>query len=119
LVQSSVPYRSGMPAAAASIKRSLRGRSAAHKVLTRLNFSGSDGDVHEERADFSSCRELPANALRGTERIASYSTEGLVADGHEVTLFATGDSVTEAELVAPQGVALRLDRSNAGSQLKG
>ena len=36
----------------------------------------------------------------GTERIVSYLTEELVALGHEVTLFASGDSITEARLVA-------------------
>ncbi|WP_395640219.1 glycosyltransferase family 4 protein [Pseudolysinimonas sp.] len=41
------------------------------------------------------------------ERVAGLLTEGLVAAGHEVTLFATGDSITTAELdaVVPRGYA--------------
>jgi glycosyltransferase involved in cell wall biosynthesis len=47
----------------------------------------------------------------GTERVVSYLTEELVRQGHEVTLFASGDSVTSAELVAACPAALRLDES--------
>src|ERR1700686_360545 len=47
----------------------------------------------------------------GTERIASYLTEELVRLGHEVTLFASGDSITSAELVSCCTRALRLDPS--------
>jgi glycosyltransferase involved in cell wall biosynthesis len=42
--------------------------------------------------------------------VVSYLTEELVRQGHEVTLFASGDSVTRAELVAACPRALRLDR---------
>jgi glycosyltransferase involved in cell wall biosynthesis len=45
----------------------------------------------------------------GTERIVSWLTEELVRQGHEVTLFASGDSRTAAELVPCCPVALRLD----------
>jgi glycosyltransferase involved in cell wall biosynthesis len=45
----------------------------------------------------------------GTERIVSFLTEELVAQGHEVTLFASGDSVTSANLVPCAPKALRLD----------
>lgn len=51
---------------------------------------------------------VPPKFYGGTERIVSYLTEQLVADGHEVTLFATGDSVTKARLVSPWCCALRL-----------
>jgi glycosyltransferase involved in cell wall biosynthesis len=44
----------------------------------------------------------------GTERIVSYLTEELVRQGHEVTLFASGDSKTEAELIPCSPKALRL-----------
>ena len=47
--------------------------------------------------------------LWGTERAVSYLTEELVRQGHGVTLFASGDSVTHARLVAPCRRALRLD----------
>jgi glycosyltransferase involved in cell wall biosynthesis len=45
----------------------------------------------------------------GTERVVSYLTEELVELGHDVTLFASGDSITAAELVACSHQALRLD----------
>jgi glycosyltransferase involved in cell wall biosynthesis len=45
----------------------------------------------------------------GTERVVSYLTEHLVDLGHDVTLFASGDSVTSAELVPCSERALRLD----------
>lgn len=44
----------------------------------------------------------------GTERVVSYLTEQLVMMGHEVTLFASGDSITDAELVPCSPRALRL-----------
>ncbi len=52
---------------------------------------------------------VPPRLYGGTERIVSYLTEELVARGHEVTLFASGDSVTGAELVPCCEEALRLD----------
>src|SRR5437764_9929887 len=45
----------------------------------------------------------------GTERVVSYLTEELLRQGHQVTLFASRDSVTRAKLVAPWPHALRLD----------
>jgi glycosyltransferase involved in cell wall biosynthesis len=42
--------------------------------------------------------------------VVSYLTEELVHMGHDVTLFASGDSVTEAELIAVSPSALRLER---------
>lgn len=52
---------------------------------------------------------VPPVLYGGTERIVSYLTEGLVELGHEVTLFASGDSHTSAKLVACREQALRLD----------
>ncbi len=54
---------------------------------------------------------VPPRLYGGTERIASYLTEELVRQGHEVTLFASGDSQTAAELVPIVPRALRLDRN--------
>jgi glycosyltransferase involved in cell wall biosynthesis len=54
---------------------------------------------------------VPPRYYGGTERVVSYLTEELVRQGHDVTLFASGDSVTEAKLVAVCPRALRLDRS--------
>ncbi|MBD8577289.1 glycosyltransferase [Pseudomonas syringae] len=50
----------------------------------------------------------PPRLYGGTERIVSYLTEELVRQGHEVTLFASGDSQTQARLVAGVPQALRL-----------
>src|SRR5665213_1837839 len=52
---------------------------------------------------------VPPRLYGGTERIVSYLTEELVALGHDVTLFASGDSITSAELVPCCTRALRLD----------
>jgi glycosyltransferase involved in cell wall biosynthesis len=52
---------------------------------------------------------VPPKLYGGTERIVSYLTEELVAQGHDVTLFASGDSVTDARLIACSNVALRLN----------
>ena len=53
---------------------------------------------------------VPPKYYGGTERIVSYLTEALVREGHEVTLFASGDSTTKANLVAGCHRALRLDK---------
>jgi glycosyltransferase involved in cell wall biosynthesis len=51
---------------------------------------------------------VPPRLYGGTERVVSYLTEELVKLGHEVTLFASGDSSTRAELVPCVPRALRL-----------
>jgi glycosyltransferase involved in cell wall biosynthesis len=51
---------------------------------------------------------VPPKLYGGTERIVSFLTEELVQQGHEVTLFASGDSVTNARLIACVPSALRL-----------
>src|SRR5205823_4749936 len=52
---------------------------------------------------------VPPKLYGGTERVVSYLTEELVKQGHDVTLFASGDSVTDARLVACSPRSLRLD----------
>jgi glycosyltransferase involved in cell wall biosynthesis len=54
---------------------------------------------------------VPPRLYGGTERIVSYLTEELVALGHDVTLFGSGDSITAANLVPCVPQALRLDAS--------
>ncbi|APO79311.1 glycosyltransferase family 1 protein (plasmid) [Rhizobium etli 8C-3] len=54
---------------------------------------------------------VPPKLYGGTERIVSYLTEELVRQGHDVTLFASGDSLTSAKLVSCSDVALRLHPS--------
>ena len=51
----------------------------------------------------------PPHLYGGTERIVSYLTEELVRQGHDVTLFASGDSYTTAQLEPSSETALRLD----------
>jgi glycosyltransferase involved in cell wall biosynthesis len=53
---------------------------------------------------------VPPKYYGGTERVVSYLTEELVRQGHEVTLFASGDSETNARLVAGCRRSLRLDK---------
>ena len=48
---------------------------------------------------------IPPKLYGGTERVVSWLTEELIALGHEVTLFASGDSVTSAQ--ARRSVAAR------------
>lgn len=50
---------------------------------------------------------VPPKLYGGTERIVSYLTEALVKEGHDVTLFASADSKTEARLISPPCDALR------------
>ena len=52
---------------------------------------------------------VPPHRYGGTERVVAGLTEALVGRGHEVVLFASGDSVTSAELVACCPRGLRLD----------
>ena len=59
---------------------------------------------------------VPPKLYGGTERVVSWLTEELVRLGHDVTLFASGDSLTTARLVPACAKALRLD-SNCVDQL--
>jgi hypothetical protein len=56
---------------------------------------------------------VPPSLYGGTERVVSYLTEELVELGHEVTLFASGDSQTRAKLVAACPRALWRVRGSA------
>ena len=51
---------------------------------------------------------VPPTGYGGSELVVSLLTEELVRLGHEVTLFASADSVTEARLVAVAPTGLRL-----------
>ncbi len=55
---------------------------------------------------------VPPKLYGGTERVVSYITEELVRRGHQVTLFASGDSKTEARLRSVIGNSIRLDGSS-------
>lgn len=62
---------------------------------------------------------VPPKLYGGTERVVSWLTEELVRQGHDVTLFASGDSVTSAKLVAacPQGLRLAGYRDHLASHI--
>lgn len=70
------------------------------------------GEEHVRIAQVAPLYEsVPPKYYGGTERVVSYLTEELVKQGHDVTLFASGDSVTAARLVAACRCSLRLDKS--------
>ena len=50
---------------------------------------------------------VPPVLYGGTERVVSFITEELVRQGHQVTLFASGDSATKARLIPMCPEALR------------
>src|SRR5215510_7665667 len=52
---------------------------------------------------------VPPLYYGGTERVVSYLTEELIKQGHQLTLFASGDSSTRGRLIAPCETALRLN----------
>jgi glycosyltransferase involved in cell wall biosynthesis len=52
---------------------------------------------------------VPPTGYGGTERVVATLTEQLVETGHDVTLFASGDSITNARLMSPCMRSLRLD----------
>ncbi len=54
---------------------------------------------------------VPPKFYGGTERVVHYITEELVAQGHDVTLFASGDSATSAKLIPGSSQSLRLDKN--------
>ena len=62
---------------------------------------------------------VPPKLYGGTERVVSWLTEALVEAGHDVTLFASGDSTTKARLVAgaPKGLRLSGVRDHLASNL--
>lgn len=60
---------------------------------------------------------VPPKFYGGTERVVAYLTDALVKLGHDVTLFASGDSITKARLISVTPAALRL--SNCVDQMAG
>ena len=55
---------------------------------------------------------VPPKMYGGTERVVSFLTEELVAQGQDVTLFASGDSQTSAKLIPGSKTALRLSKNS-------
>lgn len=79
-----------------------------------MDNSGDFGGAHSRRLRIAQIAPLyesvPPRLYGGTERVVSYITEELVRRGHDVTLFAAGDSQTGARLVPGCRNALRLER---------
>ena len=94
----------------------LRAAAADKSFLAHLDSPASCHEKRPERglplkiAQVAPLYEsVPPRLYGGTERVVSYLTEELVEMGHEVTLFASGDSVTRAQLIGVSPQALRLD----------
>src|SRR3954447_24652060 len=83
------------------------GRSSARRVAGRLGSPCHRG--HDMRiAQLAPTYErVPPRTYGGTELIVHYVTEELVARGHDVTLFASGDSITRAILRSVTPTAVR------------
>src|SRR5438445_511696 len=76
------------------------------KARTATTNGRSGAEIGQIAPLYESC---PPRYYGGTERVVAYLTEELVRQGHEVTLFASGDSRTAARLDAGCEKALRLD----------
>jgi glycosyltransferase involved in cell wall biosynthesis len=83
-----------------------------------LAISGFVEDVRLRIAQVSPLYEaVPPKLYGGTERVVAWLTDALIDAGHEVTLFATADAVTRAELVPVRDQAIRLDPTPLKSDL--
>lgn len=60
---------------------------------------------------------VPPKLYGGTERVVAHLTDALVDQGHDVTLFAAGETQTKARLVATRDRPLRLDNGRLNSDL--
>jgi glycosyltransferase involved in cell wall biosynthesis len=91
-------------------KLELRGTSRLKRNVLSGCSALSDGKTMRIAQIAPLAESVPPKLYGGTERVVSWLTEELVSLGHDVTLFATGDSVTSAELVPVSPRALRLSR---------
>jgi glycosyltransferase involved in cell wall biosynthesis len=82
------------------------GRFELAQVFLQFLQTGSNMRIAQVAPLYES---VPPKLYGGTERVVSYLTEELVRQGHEVTLFASGDSMTSATLVPVCAESLRLD----------
>jgi glycosyltransferase involved in cell wall biosynthesis len=81
------------------------------RVSVTRNFKEKGSSLNMKIAEVAPLYEsVPPKYYGGTERVVSYLTEELTQQGHEVTLFASGDSETNAQLVPACRRALRLDQ---------
>jgi glycosyltransferase involved in cell wall biosynthesis len=100
--------RSSMTLERGTAEPALRALATGQHLTQRI--SNAKGGFAMKIAQVAPLTEsVPPKLYGGTERIVSYLTEELVRQGHDVTLFASGDSVTAAELAPCAEMALRLD----------
>ena len=84
----------------------------AHKASRHATLTDQSGANAMRIAQISPLFEaVPPKLYGGTERVVYSLTEELVAMGHDVTLFASGDSITSAKLAPMRDEAIRLDPS--------
>src|SRR5262249_31980530 len=88
-------------------------RVGLSRMVTERNEAGSVtpqsyGDPMKIAQVAPLIESVPPTLYGGSERVVSYLTEELVRQGHQITLFASGDSLTSAELVPCTKTALRL-----------
>src|SRR5262249_46111438 len=102
--------RDGAQARQSGATRNFAGGLGLSPKMTVSDRSLQDGTQLMKIAQISPLVEsVPPRLYGGTERVVSYLTEELVALGHDVTLFASGDSITSANIVSCTNRALRLD----------
>src|SRR3954470_21226425 len=84
-------------------------REASNRRAGHANCKSSSGTLMKIAQIAPLAESVPPKLYGGTERVVSYLTEELVRLGHDVTLFASGDSETTARLVACAPRARRFD----------
>ena len=88
-------------------------KSSSYKVQFRLNADTRQCSVYDAAMKIAQVAPLaeavPPKLYGGTERVVAYLTDALVELGHDVTLFASGDSATKATLAPVWPRSLRLD----------
>ena len=97
---------------AASVPAALRRRPGTARALARFRSTPRIARTMEALVRIAQIAPLiesvPPKLYGGTERVVSWLTDALVEEGHDVTLFATGDSTTRAKLEPMSEQGLRL-----------
>ena len=98
------------------LELTLRGHASRNRAKPASELQQRNTQIDREVLDIMRIAQVsplyescPPKFYGGTERVVSHLTEELVRQGHEVSLFASGDSRTSAVLHAPCNTALRLD----------
>jgi pyruvate/2-oxoglutarate/acetoin dehydrogenase E1 component len=87
----------------------LKAKLSFRATSARLPFTAAERENMKIAQVAPLMESVPPRLYGDTERVVSYLTDELVRLGHEVTLFASGDSVSTANLVRCVPAALRLD----------